>query len=812
MLSLILVSLAGPVGLAAGSTATRQVILVDRSASVGEAGMAALDPALEGLSSPQTLVAQFAERPGLVTEPDRPWPMPDAPTRGTDLEAALRFGGELLGARPDSNLPPSPAGTILLISDGLATSGDALAAADHLVASGVQVNVVDVGAASGVFDVGVEAVSVPEAVWAQDPFSVTVSLYATGATSATLTVSSDGQLFTEFNLELTPGENHVAFSLAAPAPGLSAIDAQVSAAGDGRPENDALGAILLVQPAPHALIVAHRADAGQQLHLALNRHLITANVVSPLDLPAAVDTLLAYQVIMLEDVSAESLSVEQLAALKAYVQAQGRGLIVLGGPSAYTLGGYAGTPLEDLLPVKLDEPERVERPPASLLLILDHSESMTGLKIQLVKEAAMRAVEILRLGDQIGVLAFNHTYEWPVPLSVLGPELTVRQALDGIFGVQPTGGTNLLDPLQVGLQAMLDRPLGQQHIVLLTDGISAVGEREDFQEVVDNALTNNITVSSIAVGDDADTELLALIAEWGQGRFRFAQRPEDIPRMMVAETQYAASEMVQRGVIQPQIEMEHPLVSGFNAADFPPLDGHIALLPRPVFEADTVLTTPLEDPLLAAWQYGLGRVVAWTGDAAREWSPAWTNWPRLSEFWVQMVRYALPDPSLGPLLVQTQSEGNTVSITVIATGEDGRGINLGVARLLMAAPDDTTSEVGLPQTAPGEYGVTFEAPQPGAYRGLVALEKDGQQWEVPVGFTVGYSPEYSPRTASGGAVLQQLAALTGGAVLASPLEADLATNHLDGAGAVFYAPWLLLAAVLCWPIEIAIRRRWRPWR
>src|SRR5262245_29491280 len=85
MLSLLIVAMAGPVALAAGSATTRQVVLVDRSASVGEAGLAALDPALGRLNVPQTLVAQFAERPGLVTEPNRDWPAPDAPTRGTDL-------------------------------------------------------------------------------------------------------------------------------------------------------------------------------------------------------------------------------------------------------------------------------------------------------------------------------------------------------------------------------------------------------------------------------------------------------------------------------------------------------------------------------------------------------------------------------------------------------------------------------------------------------------------------------------------------------------------------------------------------------
>jgi hypothetical protein len=101
----------------------------------------------------------------------------------------------------------------------------------------------------------------------------------------------------------------------------------------------------------------------------------------------------------------------------------------------------------------------------------------------------------------------------------------------------------------------------------------------------------------------------------------------------------------------------------------------------------------------------------------------------------------------------------------------------------------------------------------GAYNGLVSLVKDGQTWEVPVGFVVGYSPEYSPRVANGEPTLRQIAEVTGGQVLsAETLGAALVqTRDLETAGRA-YAPWLLLAAALFWPLEIAIRRRWRPWR
>ena len=821
MLVLVAIAAAGPLGLPAAEATARQVVLVDSSASVGTAAYAALQRQLgatgprfrTGVSAPRTLVVQFAEQPHLVSAPDQPWPNAEDSASGTNLEGALRFAGQLLGATVGGGAGAARPDSILLVSDGLATSGDALGAAAHLAANGVRVDVLPVNTLTATLDVGVEALSILPAVWARDPYSVTVSLYATTATPARLNIARDGSAVDALSLELQAGDNHIAFSLESDAPGLSTISAWVSVAGDERPQNDRLAAIALVRAAPTALIVAHRPDAGQRLQAALLTHNIRSDVIEVGAFSRNVAGLLPYQLVLLEDVSADLLTFEQLTALKAYVYAHGRGLIVFGGPSTYTLGGYAGTALEEMLPVTLEPPQRSERPTASLLLLVDQSTSMTGLKIQLVKEAAMRAVEIMQPLDQIGVLGFNHEVHWSVPLSVLGAELSVREALDGIGGMTPSGGTDMLMPLRQGIAAMRARPRGQQHIILLSDGVSAEGAPQDFERLVQAARENNITISAIAIGQDADTRLMAQIAEWGQGRFRIAVRPADLPRLIVAESEYASGANVQRGLIQPQILQPHPIVSGFDAAEFPRLAGHVAVLPRPVSEADTVLVSPLGDPLLASWQYGLGRVVAWTGDAAREWSPGWAEWDQLSRFWVQMVRYALPDPSHGPLLVQSRVTGNRVTITALATGQDSRGLNLGQARLRFLQPDGSSAQVSLPQSAPGEYAASFGLPLVGAYNGLVSLEKDGQTWEVPVGFVVSYSPEYSPRVADGEPTLRQIAALTGGEVL-TPASVGQALVQARGAATTgqAYAPWFLLAAALFWPVEIAIRRRWRPWR
>jgi Ca-activated chloride channel homolog len=805
IITLLVLGLAGPTRATSPAEHGRTVILVDRSASINERVLLDVQAAISqaGLTAPETMVVQFGQQPQLVSDPAGAWPSVAGLDQGTDLAAALDFAGQLLA---------SQAGTLILASDGAATTGDTLAAAERLAQAGVRVNVLPLLPEDIRTDVAVEGVIMPGALWAGEPFSVTVNLYSLGHTDARLSVQRDSALLTEIDLRLQPGENHVSLSVQAEAEGLTAFEARVTAEGDERPQNDFGGAVGLVRPSPAVLIVAQRPDLAQRLRALLVAHNISAQVITPAELPASAVNLGAYQILMLMDVSAERLTYEQLAAIDAYVYSEGNGLVVVGGPSSFSLGGYQATPLERMLPISLEPPERAERPPANLLLIIDHSGSMTGDKMALAREAAMRAVEILQPQDRVGVLAFNHEYHWRVPLGTLGQGSALREVLDSISSLTASGGTDILTPLEVGIDAMRNLPPGTKHVVLLSDGESMRGTPPEFRRAVQAGLADEITVSAIALGARADTALMADIAEWGQGRFHYATAPESLPRMVLAESQSVRSDTVQRGAVGVQISAPHPMVSHFSADDFPELEAYVAVTDRPGGEADVVLRSPLQDPLLASWQYGLGRVVAWTTDLGQAWTPAWATWPRLGQFWTQVLRFALPDPAQGGVRAEASVTGDQVLLTVQAVGEDGRGINLADAHILLAAPDGARSQLDLPQTAPGEYAAAFTAPQPGAWRGLASLERGGQQWQAPVGFVVSYSPEFSPRLPSGVATLNQVAALTGGRVystadlpaFAAPRTTEEPRRSDDGL-------WLVLAALALWPLEIAIRRRWMPW-
>jgi hypothetical protein len=381
--------------------------------------------------------------------------------------------------------------------------------------------------------------------------------------------------------------------------------------------------------------------------------------------------------------------------------------------------------------------------------------------------------------------------------------------LDRLSTMTARGNTDMLSPLQVGIRELAEQPTERKHIVFLSDGETYRGSSPEFEALIAEATNANITISTIALGQRGDFGqiLMSDIANWGGGRYHLAEDPADIPRLMLAESQSVNNDPVQRGRTQFQVA-QHPLVRGFTAEAMPAIEGYLALTPRP--EADTVLTSgSFNDPILAAWQYGLGRVVAWTSDVEGDWTRAWNGWPDAGRFWTQVLRYALPDPSQGPLFARAEVDVSNVNITVLATGADGKGLNLAEGYVLFRDALSETARVDLAQTAPGEYAATFAAPPPGAYRALAVLEKGDEHAETPIGFVVPHSPEYRPRTAADLELLNQIAALTGGRIVQSVNDIQpprTVTTTVSG-----YSLWLIAAALVLWVGDIALRRRVMPW-
>ncbi|MBC8163283.1 MAG: VWA domain-containing protein, partial [Roseiflexaceae bacterium] len=534
--------------------------------------------------------------------------------------------------------------------------------------------------------------------------------------------------------------------------------------------------------------------------------------VSAPALPSDLAPLDDFAGVVLIDVPAGDLTLDQMAALREYVRSDGRGLVVTGGRSSFTLGAYKNTPLEEVLPVLMEPPPRPQRSDVTMLLIVDRSASMSGVapsKFDMAKEAALLATESLRDEDRLGVLTFDTGPSWAVEFQQIGSGLSMAQIQNQIAGIEMGGGTDILAALQTGLPELAAQPGGVRHAVLLTDGRSFTNEYPRYRQLVEQARELDITLSAIAIGADSDTQLLQSLAEWGAGRYHFAAEPDDIPRLTMLESEIARSEPQIEGDFRASQTAPHPLLRDFPATTLPQLAGYVGTTLKP--QAEIVLASPDDDPVLAVWQYGLGRAVAWTPSVEEPWAPNWSNWPEYGDFWAQIIRYVLPEPDGGLTQARVSPRGDEVTISVDARLPGGATLDLADTQATITLPDGATRTITLRQTGPGRYAENVGLPTDGAYSIEVVQQKDALRRQVSLGYAQPYPAELLP-VRGGAALLEQISAVTGGVVL-EPLVAGaapvgVAEPAISAPEAFGLAPWLLLLAALLWPVEIAARRGW----
>ncbi len=805
--ALIVLALADPV---LGRPAPAQgllVLLLDQSDSLGDAGKAALRVRADALAAQHnglvSLIAfganTIAEQPG-AGQPAGPAPRADQ----TDIAGALRAARGLLAGA---------SGRVVLLSDGVQTRGDALAEAQAL---GMPVDTV-ASAPPARPEIWIAGIDVPRTLRSEEEYSITIIAASTGAAAARLELFENAQQLEVQQVALAPGQNRFTYRGRAGAPGIMQLRATIAGGPDTFPQNNSGAATALVAPQPKVLLVESQVGAAARLREALQPAGVLADVRSAARLPTQLSELDAYEGIVLIDVPAGDMTLDQMATLREFVRSEGRGLVATGGRSSFTLGAYKGTPLEEALPVAMDPPPRPERPPVTLLLILDHSLSMGSAlgvsKLDMAKESALLATESLRKEDRLGVLAFDDKQDWAVEFQTLGSGLSLGQIQERIGALELGGGTDICAALDIGLSALERQPGKVRHAVLMTDGQSFMNGRcGPYNLLIDRARAANITLSAIAIGQDADTELLQQLARWGAGRYHFAGQPEDIPRLTLIESQIASAEPQIEGQFRANLQAPHPLLRDFTPNQIPQLEGYVGTTIKP--DAELVLKSPDDDPVLAAWQYGLGRAVAWTPSVDSPWAESWPNWPDYGKFWAQIIRYTLPEPDSGSLQARILPHADTsagsgvaaVTIAVDSLAPSGEAIDLADTAATVTLPDGGTRRILLRQTAPGHYAADVTLPAAGPYAIEIEQRKDDQLRVARAGYVQSPSAEYLP--ASGGAaLLARISAATGGQKLsgAAPVTAPAPTRVGD-ARALW--PWLLLGAALLWPLEIAVRRGW----
>jgi Mg-chelatase subunit ChlD len=781
-------------------------VLLDRSDSISptarddQEAWLAKAMAAKGAND-QVAVITFGEdatvERALSDDPHPPRLAPDSGGSRTNIAAAIRAGV--------AALPPSSARRLVLISDGRENLDHADEAAALASAAHVQLMTVPVSSSEGP-EVLVRQLDAPSQLREGERSTITAQIDSTTETTATVHLIMDGRLITSQDVDLDVGTNRFVLPVDPLQPGHHLLRLQVEARDDTLAQNNSAGALIVVSGPPSVLIVEGTPGEGQYLADALRASGLKVDVGDPLTAPLDLTTLRNYASVVLVDVAANQFAAGQLRSLKTYVQNYGGGLVVAGGDHAFGPGSYARTPLEDMLPVRMDLRGKSVSASTALILVIDTSGSMGGgpggaSKMDLAKEAAISAAELLGEYDQIGIVAFEDQPRWviqPTPATDLG----VVQA--AISEMQPGGGTEIYPALKMAYDGLAPIDAKVKHIILLTDGEAPRGDYPGLAQQMRDA---NITLSTIGIGSDADTNLLQELAQLGNGRYYDGNDPFDLPRLVVKETQQVQRAAIVEEDFKPVRISSSPVLDGIDVNDMPTLRGYVATTPKP--QASVLLVSRQIDPVLSEWQYGLGRVIAWTSDVRNRWSSRWIEWPQFSQFWAQVIKRTTRPPEDPNRQVIVKIDGNRATIGLEAqTGTeatDRHYMNFLPTTATITDPRGEQHDILLPQTAPGRYEATYPVEDDGIYSLQVnQTEGDGTIASSSGGFVVPYSPEYRA-AGTDEDFLGNLADQTGGRLIHDPEQAFVHDLPAVGAPRPLW-PYLLALAALVFVADVGARR------
>ena len=776
------------------------VFVLDRSASTRaawDAQVAFVEEALETKADRDRAAVVVFGGDAWVDRPLSPLPelraiatLPRADA--TDIEEALRLALALI--------PQSAPGRLVLLTDGLETTGRAAWALQEARARGVEVQVVQSGTGTPGPEVWLADVRMPSRVYPGDRVPVSVEVRGNTPQDARLTWRSGGQIG-QTEVALTGAESTLVIPMIAETPGFMAARVCVEAEFDTFLQNNCADGWVLVEGTPRVLVVGEPEERAA-LVAALESAGLLVEGALPGDLPLTVRGLTDYAGVVLVNTPARAFSAQAMEALRAFARDVGGGLVAVGGPQSYGVGGWLGTPLETALPVEMRVQDPQRFPPLTMIIVIDTSGSMGAeeggvTKIRLAGEAAIRVAETLNDSDILAVVTYDTR-----PADTLGPvQLTERDALIAQLRRLQVGGGGIYvyDSMvyAIGLFAqMAPQPGMQRHILMLADGADAEqqgGVLELTRALVDD---EGITTSVVSIGDGVDVPFLIDMAAAGDGRFYLTERAVDLPGIFAEEATHAKRSYIVEESFYPTAASQWAPVSGIAAT--PALRGYVATAPKPA--AQVVWEGTQSDPLLAVWQYGLGRAVAWTSDATGRWAADWVTWDDFARFWGGVVRDVLPAPSDGGVALWVLPEGNGARILADVTGAEGEyadGLDLQVQ---VAVPGDDAEPltVALAQTAPGHYEGAFTPPEQGAL--LLRLHGDRN---LMAGWVAPPSEEYIPGDAA--VAVERLAAQGDSAVVTSPAAVFRHTLRGREAGRPLLPLLMLLAAAL-WPVDIAWRR------
>ena len=768
------------------------VHLVDISESVDPQAIA--DAADESESARREMRAgdsfsllRFAD--GLArTSEDELRELAERATRGTadaGERGATRLAAALLGSRLAFESGMSR--RLVVYSDGVVTDDGVAEALETLEREGIDVRFREMNALQRPEAALVAFEPLARVAYRGEIVRMRLRMRANQTMTARARVLHRGVAVAETPVELTANEEAVAvLDVEMTTPGESRWEAELIAADDWFPVNNRLSATVSVKGEPRLLVLHSDERKMRPLVRAMEQQGLVLEVRGERGMPESLGEMLSFDGLVLADVPATSMNLRQMQMVRQYVSDFGGGLAMLGSENSFGLGGYYQTPVEEVLPLTSRYEKEKQKPSIAIALVIDKSGSMSGQPIALARASAKAVAELLGAQDQIAVIGFDSNAQVILPMTSAADRGGVSHAIDLL---DASGGTDAYPAMERGYEMLRDSVAKVKHMIVLSDGMTP---QRDFPGLVGKMRAEAMTVSTVALGSSAATQLMQEIARDGGGRYYETDDPANMPQIFTKETMQASKSAIKEDLFSSVVAGDHPVLAGYEDADLPFVLGYVMTQPKPT--ANILLVAESGDPLLAISRYGLGTGLAFTSDLTEKWGGDWLDWGRGPAFWSQVFRGIVRKEQSVGLSAVANVEDESWQVR-IGRG-DGAGRPIDRVNWDVRATDERGDPVAVAirQTGLGRYHAVADL------RGRDRVTLNVRDVDHGLMKTLGWERGYPAEYRLDGVPLPVVAALPGYDP-ASPREA---LTSAEVSRDVSW--WFILAAFACLIAGVALRR------
>lgn len=779
----VIVALAEP-KLILPETKTAAVVLVDTSASISQDDLARASGIVQEMARQRgrnwMQVVPFArttrDLTGAETNAWHLQPTAAEPAKGTDLETALREGMSVI--------PPGRIPRLVLISDGQENEGSTARAIAQLRRLHIPVDTIPL-AGRPQPALRLVSVSLPHRAYADERIPIDITLESPSEQAATVTIQAEGKTLGENPVTLHQGTNSFRVHARVKSTGATAIAGKVSAPGLGEVDfEEAIqlrqGRILYISQDPQGTENNLLSTLKQaQFEVSTDRRLLNGELSD-------------VQLVVLNNLDLNNFSDTEKNRLEEYVKSGG-GLLLIGGERQVYKEDKQADALDRALPAKLAPPRSLEG--TCIVLIIDKSSSMEGRKMELARISAIGAIDHLRPADLIGVLIFDNSYQWAVPIRRAEDKTLIKRLVSGIT---PDGGTQIAPALSEAYRKIVSSPATYKHIVLLTDGISEEGDSLDLAK---EAAERQVTISTVGLGQDVNRSYLERVASLSHGNSYFLSEPQGLEQILLRDVmEHSGSTAVEKPLV-PIVNKPAEILEGVGMDAAPPLKGYARFTTKSTAETLLSLDPVKKDPLFVRWQYGLGRAAVFSSDAKSRWAEDWMRWPGYEKFWVNVARDLLPHSDSS----EATAQFDTANGDLVVNYRLGHGIEepATVPQIFVLGRDSFEKPIEVKKVAPGIYHGRLHL---GQRRGLFRIRPLEDSKIFP---EVGLYRQQEELTnyGSNSSLLSQVASFTGGRFDPSP------ASVFQNDGRSLWTTWNLwpgfLGLAIALTIAELVMRKWR---